>query len=108
MGAGLSGPHVILKTKGQAAIATQSQQKSLQAASFELRMRAIESSAPKNEALDRRHRGTSGPEASAIFTRQELEFLASLKSDWRRLYQIELARLLKGGDNSSVARQPSR
>ncbi len=44
----------------------------------------------------------------SILTRQELEFLASLKSDWRRLYQNELARLLKGGDNSSAVRQPSR
>jgi hypothetical protein len=44
----------------------------------------------------------------SIFTRQELEFLASLKNDWRRLYQNELARLLNGGDNSPVVRQPSR
>jgi|SRR5882724_5008347 len=28
-----------------------------------------------------------------IFTRQELEFLASLKTDWGRLYRSELARL---------------
>ena len=39
----------------------------------------------------------------SIFTRQELEFLASLKNDWRRLYQNELARLLNGDDNPSTS-----
>jgi hypothetical protein len=29
-------------------------------------------------------------------TQRELDFLASLKSHWRRLYRRELARLLKG------------
>jgi hypothetical protein len=39
-----------------------------------------------------------------IFTQQELEFLASLRSEWRRLYRNELARLLNGDDKSSGAR----
>lgn len=35
----------------------------------------------------------------SIFTGRELEFLASLRTSWRRLYCNELARLLKEGDN---------
>lgn len=35
-------------------------------------------------------------------TDRELEFLASLKADWGRLYRIELARLLKGERNNST------
>ena len=31
----------------------------------------------------------------SILTNRELEFLASLRTDWRRLYWNELARLLK-------------
>jgi hypothetical protein len=35
----------------------------------------------------------------SIFTMRELEFLASLKTSWRRLYWNELARLLSEDDN---------
>jgi len=42
-----------------------------------------------------------------IFTSRELEFLASLSRDWRRLYWSELARLLKEGDNQRDAGQPA-
>jgi hypothetical protein len=37
----------------------------------------------------------------SIFTGRELEFLASLRTSWRRLYWNELARLLKEDDNAS-------
>jgi hypothetical protein len=40
----------------------------------------------------------------SIFTGRELEFLASLRTSWRRLYCNELARLLKEGDNPCDAR----
>jgi hypothetical protein len=40
----------------------------------------------------------------SIFTGRELEFLASLKTSWRRLYWNELARLLKEDDNPRDAR----
>jgi hypothetical protein len=40
----------------------------------------------------------------SIFTGRELEFLASLKTSWRRLYWNELARLLKEDDNACDAR----
>jgi hypothetical protein len=36
----------------------------------------------------------------SIFTGRELEFLASLKTSWRRLYWNELARLLKEDANA--------
>ena len=39
-----------------------------------------------------------------IFTMRELEFLASLKTSWRRLYWDELARLLNEDDDRSDAR----
>lgn len=43
-----------------------------------------------------------------IFTSNELEFLASLSRDWRRLYWNELMRLLKDdADNRRDAEQPS-
>jgi hypothetical protein len=35
----------------------------------------------------------------SILTGRELEFLASLRTDWRRLYCNELARLLRERDN---------
>jgi hypothetical protein len=41
----------------------------------------------------------------SILTNRELEFLASLKTDWRRLYWTELARLLKEDDNPGDARR---
>ena len=34
-------------------------------------------------------------------TQRELDFLASLKTGWRRLYQRELMRLLKGDTEAS-------
>jgi hypothetical protein len=34
----------------------------------------------------------------SILTNRELEFLASLRTDWRRLYWNEVARLLKEDD----------
>lgn len=40
----------------------------------------------------------------SILTNRELEFLASLKTDWRRLYWNELARLLKEDDDPCDAR----
>jgi hypothetical protein len=40
----------------------------------------------------------------SIFTGRELEFLASLKTSWRRLYWNELARLLKEDANRCDAR----
>jgi hypothetical protein len=40
----------------------------------------------------------------SIFTSRELEFLASLKTSWKRLYWNELARLLKEDDNACDAR----
>jgi hypothetical protein len=43
----------------------------------------------------------------SIFTRRELEFLASLKKSWDRLYRSELVRLLKEDDNQGEARAPS-
>ena len=36
----------------------------------------------------------------SIFTGRELEFLASLRTSWKRLYWNELARLLKEDDNA--------
>jgi hypothetical protein len=40
----------------------------------------------------------------SILTGRELEFLASLKINWRRLYCSELERLLKEGHNPGDAR----
>jgi hypothetical protein len=40
----------------------------------------------------------------SIFTGRELEFLASLRTSWKRLYWNELARLLKENDNPCDAR----
>ena len=40
----------------------------------------------------------------SIFTGRELEFLASLKTSWKRLYWNELARLLKEDANPCDAR----
>jgi hypothetical protein len=40
----------------------------------------------------------------SILTNRELEFLASLRTDWRRLYWNELARLLKEDGNPDDAR----
>jgi hypothetical protein len=40
----------------------------------------------------------------SILTGRELEFLASLRTNWRRLYWNELARLLKEDDNPCDAR----
>jgi hypothetical protein len=40
----------------------------------------------------------------SILTDRELEFLASLRLDWRRFYWNELVRLLKEGDNRFDAR----
>jgi hypothetical protein len=40
----------------------------------------------------------------SILTDRELEFLASLRLDWRRFYWNELARLLKEDDNPFDAR----
>ena len=40
----------------------------------------------------------------SILTNRELEFLASLRTDWRRLYWNELARLLKEDDDPRDAR----
>jgi hypothetical protein len=40
----------------------------------------------------------------SIFTGRELEFLASLRTSWKRLYWNELARLLKEDDNPCDAR----
>ena len=41
-------------------------------------------------------------------TQRELDFLASLKTGWRRLYRLELMRLLKGdaesGEDGPAAR----
>jgi hypothetical protein len=39
----------------------------------------------------------------SILTGRELEFLASLRTDWSRLYWNELARLLKEDDDASEA-----
>ena len=39
----------------------------------------------------------------SIFTARELEFLASLRTDWSRLYWNELARLLKEDDGPRAA-----
>jgi hypothetical protein len=36
----------------------------------------------------------------SIFTGRELEFLASLRTSWKRLYWNELARLRKEDDNA--------
>ncbi|MGZ5875346.1 MAG: hypothetical protein ACXWKP_24935 [Bradyrhizobium sp.] len=44
----------------------------------------------------------------SIFTARELEFLASLRTDWSRLYWNELARLLKEDDGPRVAEYESR
>lgn len=44
----------------------------------------------------------------SIFTARELEFLASLRTDWSRLYWNELARLLKEDDGPRVAEHESR
>jgi hypothetical protein len=40
----------------------------------------------------------------SILTDRELEFLASLRTSWSRLYWDELARLLKEDDNPCDAR----
>ena len=40
----------------------------------------------------------------SIFTGRELEFLASLRTSWRKLYWNELARLLKEDDGPCDAR----
>ena len=42
----------------------------------------------------------------SIFTGRELEFLASLRTSWRRLYWNELARLLKEDDNACDRHEP--
>jgi len=39
------------------------------------------------------------------FTNRELEFLASLRTNWRRLYGNELAHLLKENDTRCEAQQ---
>ncbi|SFI29671.1 hypothetical protein [Bradyrhizobium sp. cf659] len=41
-------------------------------------------------------------------TQRELDFLASLKTGWRRLYRRELARLLKGDAEASDAQPEAR
>ncbi|MFK4722684.1 hypothetical protein [Bradyrhizobium niftali] len=41
-------------------------------------------------------------------TQRELDFLASLKTGWRRLYRLELARLLNGGAEASDAQPEPR
>jgi hypothetical protein len=40
----------------------------------------------------------------SILTDRELEFLASLRKGWRRLYWSELARLLKENESSRDSR----
>jgi hypothetical protein len=40
----------------------------------------------------------------SILTNRELDFLASLRTDWRRLYWNELARLLREDDTPCDAR----
>jgi predicted transcriptional regulator with HTH domain len=37
----------------------------------------------------------------SIFTDRELEFLASLRTCWRRLYLTEIARLLREDDSNA-------
>jgi hypothetical protein len=45
----------------------------------------------------------------SILTGRELEFLASLRTSWSRLYWNELARLLKEDDDTSrVAAEPEQ
>ncbi|MDN3278215.1 hypothetical protein QWJ07_28400 [Frankia sp. RB7] len=39
-----------------------------------------------------------------MLTQRELDFLASLKTGWRLLYQRELMRLITGGAESGEAR----
>jgi hypothetical protein len=41
-------------------------------------------------------------------TQRELDFLASLKTGWRRLYRRELLRLLKGDDDTGEPRSEQR
>jgi hypothetical protein len=41
-------------------------------------------------------------------TQRELDFLVSLKTGWRRLYRLELARLLNGGAEASDAQPEPR
>jgi hypothetical protein len=41
-------------------------------------------------------------------TQRELDFLASLKTGWRRLYRRELMRLLKGDTEASEAQPEAR
>jgi hypothetical protein len=41
-------------------------------------------------------------------TQRELDFLASLKTSWRRLYRRELLRLLKGDDDTGEPRSEQR
>ncbi len=41
-------------------------------------------------------------------TQRELDFLASLKTGWRRLYRRELMRLLKGDTEASDAQLETR
>jgi hypothetical protein len=43
----------------------------------------------------------------SILTNRELEFLASLRTDWRRLYWNELVRLLKEDDDPNDVQQPA-
>jgi len=44
----------------------------------------------------------------SILTGRELEFLASLRTSWRRLYWNELLRLLKEDHNPRDARHEAR
>lgn len=44
----------------------------------------------------------------SILTARELEFLASLPTNWRRLYWNELAHLLKQDDNPCDARHETQ
>ncbi|MBB4369596.1 hypothetical protein GGD63_002386 [Bradyrhizobium sp. cir1] len=41
-------------------------------------------------------------------TQRELDFLASLKTGWRRLYRRELIQLLKGDTGAGEARPDAR
>ena len=41
-------------------------------------------------------------------TQRELDFLASLKTGWQRLYRRELMRLLKGDSEASEAQLETR
>jgi hypothetical protein len=56
----------------------------------------------------KRHTQTSQPlyklAHMSILTARELDFLASLRTSWRRLYWSEVARLLREGDTSAAQR----